>query len=93
VKWRVVWGRRASGDVDAIADFIAQDSKSASRRVAEYIRRAGNSLSTFAHRGRPTHRLGVRELVLSRYPYVIVYELVEREVRILGVLHQSRDRP
>lgn len=91
--WRVVWGRRAANDVDAIADYIARDNKSAAKRVAEYVRRAGNSLATFAERGRPSDRVGVRELILSRHPYVIVYELVGQEVRILAVFHQAQDRP
>ncbi|MBC7768345.1 MAG: type II toxin-antitoxin system RelE/ParE family toxin [Phycisphaerales bacterium] len=93
MKLRVVWGRRAATDVDAIVEFIAQDSKPAAKRVALYIRRSARLLQSSPWLGRATQSDETRELILSRYPYVLVYEIGAGEVRILAVFHQSQNRP
>ena len=35
---------------------------------------------------------GVREFILTRYPYVLVYEILDEEVRILAVFHHRQQR-
>lgn len=92
MRFKVVWGRRAANDVEAIADFIARDSKRAAKRVVTYIRKSALLLQRSPHLGRAT-RENKRELILSRYPYILVYEIANEEVRILAVFHQSQDRP
>jgi addiction module RelE/StbE family toxin len=92
MKLRVVWGRRAANDLDAIAEFISKDSKAAARRVVQYIRKSAVILRESPRLGRASLD-GKRELILSRYPYILVYEVSDDEVRILAVFHQSQDRP
>ncbi len=92
MKLRVVWGRRAAHDVDAIAEFIAKDSNRAANKVVRYIRKSAELLQRAPRLGRASLE-GKRELILSRYPYVLVYRIEEDEVRILAVFHQSQDRP
>ncbi len=83
----VVWDEDALSDLETIGAFIAQDSPSAARRVARL-------LETSPHLGRPAMgREGVRELTISRYPYVLVYEIANEELRILAVVHQAQNRP
>lgn len=36
---------------------------------------------------------GKRELILSRYPYVLAYRIENDEGRILAVYHQAQNRP
>lgn len=36
---------------------------------------------------------GPRELILSRYPYNIIYRIARAKVRIVRVIHQSRQFP
>ncbi|MGE6387807.1 type II toxin-antitoxin system RelE/ParE family toxin [Pseudomonas sp. NPDC078416] len=50
------------------------------------------SLMTFSGLGRPSQSPGVRELVLSRYPYVAPYRLKGDQVQVLRVLHHRTDR-
>jgi toxin ParE1/3/4 len=50
-------------------------------------------LKSFPRRGRATDRVDIRELVLTRYPYTIIYEIADAEVRILAVFHQAQNRP
>lgn len=93
MKWRVVWSRRAASDVDAIAEYIAKDSTRAAKRVVHYIRQAARPLERSPRLGKATDSDATRELVLARYPYVLVYQLVDGEVRILAVYHQAQNRP
>lgn len=83
---------RRAFDVDAIAEFIAKDSKPAAKRVVHYIRRSAQLLQYSPRLGRATGD-EKRELILWRYPYILVYRIDQDEVRILAVFHQSQDWP
>jgi toxin ParE1/3/4 len=90
---RVVWDDEALDDLDSIGAFIANDNPRAARRVVERIRERSQLLETSPRLGKPiVERPGARELILSRYPYVLVYEIEDDEVHILAVFHQSQDR-
>jgi addiction module RelE/StbE family toxin len=89
----VVWDDEALSDLESIGAFIEIDNPAAARRVVERIQRIASLLETSPRLGRPAiGRPGVRELTVSRYPYVLVYELIEDDVQILAVVHQSQDR-
>jgi len=89
---RVVWDDRALDDLDAIANYIAADSPRAAIRVVEYIRKAALSLETSPELGVASPELGLREFILTRFPYILVYEIVDDEVRILAVFHHRQRR-
>lgn len=61
--------------------------------MAEGLRKAGQELSTFPDRGRPTGIEGVRELVVPGTPYLLVYRVNKDKVEVLCVLHGAQDRP
>lgn len=87
----VVWHRRATEDLNAIAAHIAKDSPRSAQRVAAYITNAALLLETSPELGRAVDD-GTRELVLTRYRYVLVYEIVGDDVRILAVFHHHQQR-
>ncbi len=93
MRLRIRWSRRATNDIDAITDYIAKDSKGAAKRIGSYIRAAARPLATSPRLGRAVDTETTRELILSRYPYVLVYQLVDDEIRILAVFHQAQNRP
>ncbi len=86
----IIWSRSASGDLKKIAVYIANDSaKAAKAQVATLIKRA-KILEKFPEIGRPVPELKdihFRQILEGRYR--IIYQLLNDEVHILAVHHQS----
>ena len=58
-----------------------------------YIMATSRRLQALPTLWRVGRNTGTRELVLERYPYTIVYRLTSTKIRVLAVLHQSRQYP
>ena len=84
------WSVRSSANIADIRDYIANDNPQAAQNVLDEIRRAANRLRDFPLLGHMGRRAGTRELVITRYPYLIIYRLDAKKVRVLAVVHQSR---
>jgi toxin ParE1/3/4 len=88
----LVWEEGAADDLESIGDWIARDSPRAALRVVESIVRSAQLLSTFPELGRAVDGTDVREFVLTRYPYILVYENASDAVRIRAVFHHRQQR-
>lgn len=87
----VIWSDRALAHLDAIADYIAQDSP----RLAQlFVRRVFDStdrLSICPRSGRRVpefNRDELREIFVDRYR--IIYRVTERSVEVAAVRHGAR---
>ena len=91
---KVIIHQAAQDDLDHIAEWIAQDNRSAAARMVARIRDQIGFLEAdeLAHMGRPGLIAGTRELV--EYPYIIVYRVDDerREVAVLSIVHGARHR-
>ena len=88
---QVVWAQRARQALDDALTYIAKDSPQNASRIAERVIEQADSLATFSERGRMVPEVedpALRELLID--PFRLMYELSEREVRIVGFLHQRR---
>ena len=91
---RLRWTRLAERDLEAIAEYVGQDSPAAAARVVlELIDQAATLLPAHPAIGRPGRVLGTRELVIGHLPYIIAYRVRDRDVEMLRVLHTSRAWP
>ena len=91
---RLRWTRLAEGDLDAIAEYIGQDSPAAATRVVlELIDQAETLLSGHTALGRPGRVIGTRELVIQGLPYIIPYRVRDNTIEILRVIHTARRWP
>ena len=89
--WRVVWTDPAWTNLEAAAEYIAQDSAFYAAALVREARDAARSLSTFANRGRIVPEIddpSVRELFVSRYR--LLYRIKGSEVQILAFVHSAR---
>ena len=89
----IIWRRRALNHLDAIREFIAEDNPDAANHVCDAIRAAVDPLANYPNLGRAGRVDGTRELVVVDLPYIIVYRLRENTIRILAVIHTSRQWP
>lgn len=89
-KRRLEYTATAADDLESIQRYIAADNPKAAAQVVENIVDAADSLLDFPLLGKPWRRAGTRKLVLTKYPYSIIYRLTPDTVFVLTVAHQSR---
>ncbi len=90
--WQVKWTFAAWNDLENIVDFIAKDSNFYAASLARETYTAARSLQTFAERGRLVpefHQNDIRELFIQKYR--LIYQITEKTVNILAVIHGARD--
>lgn len=90
---RLEWSPRAGRDLLAIEAFYAEYSQATADQVMGEIRHNAVQLETFPRIGRRGQVAGTRELVIMKYPFLLVYRIVGRRVRIGRVLHQHQKYP
>lgn len=79
----------AQSDLDDIFDHYAplvgeSEAEAIVIRILEQL----ELLETFAGMGRPSPKPGVREVVITRYPFVAPYRFEQDEIQVLRVVHQ-----
>ncbi|MCX7192721.1 MAG: type II toxin-antitoxin system RelE/ParE family toxin [Proteobacteria bacterium] len=90
---RVRWLKKAIANLDAEADYIAQENQTAAADMFLYVQNKVDALSEFPSSGRPGRVPGTRELVIDRYPFVVPYRVVGDELHVLRVFHTRRKLP
>ncbi|MBF0168459.1 MAG: type II toxin-antitoxin system RelE/ParE family toxin [Alphaproteobacteria bacterium] len=95
---KVFWSDQSRFDVERIRSYLFEKNPLAAIAVSETLFSAGNSLSSLPRRYAEREG-GYREMVVSRYHYIIRYQLVadpENDKRhaalILSVWHPAQDR-
>lgn len=87
---RIEWKQSALADMVEIREWIANDNQESALRVIRRIRSEVELLRHNPYLGRLGRIEGTRELIVSRYPYILVYEVLSDAVTILAVFHTSR---
>jgi toxin ParE1/3/4 len=83
----------AQADIQAIFDYIARDNPLVARRVVSEIELATERLGRFPLSGRIGAVGTTRELVMSRLPFIVVYQIAETTIDVIAVFHAAQDRP
>jgi toxin ParE1/3/4 len=87
----IVWTDPAWEDLEAAAEYITRDSEAYAAAFVEEMKAAATSLSEMAERGQIVPEIGdasIRELLVR--PYRLVYQLTDRQVTILAIIHGAR---
>jgi len=90
---QVKWLRRALENLDEEATYLAKDSP---RMAAELVRHLRDSVAMLAEHpgmGRPGRIAGTRELVVTRFSYILPYRVRGDVVEVLRVFHTARKWP
>jgi len=73
-------------------DYVFERNPNAARRMDAAIPRDLAYIARQPYSGRRATG-ETRESVVSRTPYVVSYELREREIHVLRIWHHAQDRP
>lgn len=90
---RLTWSARAKRDVREIGTYIAKENRTAAVTVVKRIAATATSLLDFPLVGHAGRVPGTREMPVTGTPYIIVYRVNTRAVRIAAVMHGSRAWP
>ena len=89
--YNVKFSTSAQNDLENIQKYIYENNKDAARDViAHIINKIETILIQNPGAGRPGRVLSTRELVITKYPYIIPYQVREDCIYILRVMHTSR---
>ena len=86
------WSQRARRDRLSIIEYIAKDNSAAARCINTMFRDAAYGLLDFPQKGKIGRVAGTRELVVHKH-YLLVYTCSPDAIRIVTVLHTSRQYP
>ncbi|BDT66868.1 hypothetical protein os1_10330 [Comamonadaceae bacterium OS-1] len=89
---KLVWTRPAHQDRKAIREYIAADNPIAAIDLDTLFSQKAAYLIDHPGLGRPGRVPGTRELVVHRN-YILIYDVVDVQVRVLRVLHAARMWP
>ena len=90
---RLRWTTPAARDFYRIISRIREDNLTAAAEVAETIQRGCVGLTNFPRRGRVGRIAGTRELIFPGLPYIVVYQVKDRNLEILRLYHGAQDWP
>lgn len=89
---QIYWTLEAFADREAIFDYIEADNPVAAIALDELFEQSAKQLNLHPQSGRLGRVNGTRELVVQRN-YILIYDMAGQNVRILRVLHASRQWP
>jgi toxin ParE1/3/4 len=87
----IVWSEPAKADFDAILDHPAQENPLAALNVIAMVERRTSELVNLPHLGSPANVGDSRKLTLSRWPYLLIYDVRGGTIRILRVWHAAQN--
>jgi toxin ParE1/3/4 len=88
----LVWTPEAVRDREDIYDYIEEDNPLAALALDDLIAERTAVLQDFPRMGRDGRVSDTFELVVHNN-YMVVYEVVETQVRILDIVHTARQWP
>ena len=86
----VVWRAPAIADLERQLAIVEVDRPATALKIAELVVNATQRLIDFPLSGRHGALADTREIVLTRYPYIIVYSVIGGTVFILNVYHHHQ---
>jgi toxin ParE1/3/4 len=92
-KKQLEWSRRSAQDLLDIESYIARDNQVAADAVVAHIMQRALLLESDPLLGKSRLTSVHRELVLTRFPFSIIYRVRGNSVLVSRVLHQRQQFP
>ena len=89
--YKVKFSASSLKDLKSIQEYLCENNVEAAKEVvAHIIEKIETVIVPNPAAGRAGRVLRTRELVISKYPYIVPYQVREDVIYILRVLHTSR---
>ena len=88
----IVWSPLARRRLQEIRDYVAKDKPLAAERLAIRIVAAVQTLRKFSYIGRAGAGPEIRELLIGKTPYIILYKVHGSVVTINTIWHGAQSR-
>ena len=82
---------KAYTDLNDLINYIEADSPEQAERISQIIENAPLKLLEFPRLDRIGRRLNTFELVLAPLPYIMVYSVQGRNIRIVRIFHGKQN--
>lgn len=87
-----VWGEGARLDFERAIAFLEEKSPAAARRIGDRILAAVSLLERFPEIAPASRHRGLRQLVVTRTPYLVIYRVHAGSVEVRAVVHAKQRR-
>lgn len=86
----IIWTERAITHLEAELDYYGRINPALAKELSLVIKDSIGNISNMPGIGRPGKKIGTRELILNKYPYVLAYRVRNEALEILAIIHQNR---
>lgn len=83
----------AQDDLRSVYSYYAERGLTSADRVVGTILKAANGLARFPLMGRQGIVPGTRERLVRRYPYRIIYQIVDDTIEVLRIIDMAQQSP
>ncbi len=91
---QIKWSASALKDLDNELEYLASSENGdidLAQKVYAHIRRSVSKLAEFTEIGKKGRVFGTRELIVSKYPYIVPYRVKNNCVEILALFHTKSE--
>jgi toxin ParE1/3/4 len=86
----IVWSPLSRARLQEIRAYVSKDKPAAAERLAIRIVAVVEALRKHPYLGRAGTEPGIRELIIGGAPYVVVYRVHRKKVKILTIWHAAQ---
>lgn len=89
---RIAWADSARRDFENAIAFLQERSPAGARRIGERILDVVSLLERFPEIAPLSRHRGLRQLVVPRTPYLVIYRVEKDRVEIRAIIHAKQRR-
>lgn len=86
----ILWTERAINNLELELDYYGRINPTLAKELSIIIKESVVSIANMPGIGRPGKKLGSRELIINKYPYILAYRVRNETLEILSMIHQHR---
>ena len=83
---------RAAQDLARIAERTRTESPAGAARIGARLKKRADDLTLFPEQGTLSPRTGLREIYVTRTPYILIYRVAANQVQIITIVHAKQRR-